>query len=195
MAADAAYRQTSPDPRAEEQPNFQEALRVRLHKCILLLGRVLRKDDPNAVHDLRVWSRRLQQTIVVLFCGRLSPEARIMVKELRRVRRSVGPWRDCDVQIDMLERKARRISNPEERQAWDKVRAFALRKRKRQMDRARRKLAKCTLSTRAKRADAFKQWAEQHERPDVEPRSSLLASVIKEYAQWLVLCFSEPRSH
>jgi len=70
-----------------------------------------------------------------------------MVKELRRVRRSVGPWRDCDVQIDMLERKARRISNPEERQAWDKVRAFALRKRKRQMDRARRKLAKCTLST------------------------------------------------
>jgi len=118
-----------------------------------------------------------------------------MVKELRRVRRSVGPWRDCDVLIDMLERKARRISNPEERQAWDKVRAFALRKRKRQMDRARRKLAKCTLSTRAKRADAFKQWAEQHERPDVEPRSSLLASVIKEYAQWLVLCFSEPRSH
>ena len=180
---DTANNATLRDPRIWEQPNFQEPLRVRLHKCLLLLGRVLRKDDPNAVHDLRVWSRRLQQAIVV--CAPFSPEARMMVKELRRVRRLVGPWRDCDVLIDMLQQKARRISNPEERQAWDKVRAFALRKRKRQMDRARRKLAKCTLSNRAQSAPMlFQQRAEQQDRPDIETRSTFLASVVKEYEQW-----------
>jgi len=108
----------------------------------------------------------------------------MMVKELRRVRRLVGPWRDCDVLIDMLQQKARRISNPEERQVWDKVRAFALRKRKRQMDRARRKLAKCTLSNRAQSTPMLFQRAEQQDRPDIETRSAFLASVVKEYEQW-----------
>jgi CHAD domain-containing protein len=90
---------------------LEKLLRVRLRKCMALLGKVLEEDDPTALRDLRVWSRRLQQVIITLFPKTLPAEGRIIVKALRRARRSLGPWRDCDVLIELLERNARRITS------------------------------------------------------------------------------------
>jgi len=59
---------------------LEKLLRVRLRKCMALLGRVLEEDDPAAVHDLRVWRRRLQQVIIARFPETLARESQLIVK-------------------------------------------------------------------------------------------------------------------
>jgi CHAD domain-containing protein len=63
------------------------------------------------------------------------------MKTLRRARHALGAWRDCDVLIALLERKARRIRRADEKQAWEKIRDLARKKRRRRMRRARSNLA------------------------------------------------------
>jgi CHAD domain-containing protein len=63
------------------------------------------------------------------------------MKALRRARHSLGAWRDCDVLIALLERKARRIRRADEKQACEMIRDLARKKRRGRMRRARRKLA------------------------------------------------------
>ncbi len=150
-----------------------------------LLGRVLEEDDAGAVHDLRVWSRRLQQVIVTL-CGQaLPPEGQIIVKALRRARRCLGPWRDGDVLIELLERKARPLRDHDERDSWDRVRKWTLRKRKNEMSRARRKLVNCKLFSLPRRAHKLiREISAQDEGRDLGPGRVLLASVRNGYEQW-----------
>src|SRR5262249_58520030 len=95
---------------------------------------------------LRVWSRRSQQLIVALFPQPRPPEARAIMRALRRARHWLGAWRDCDVLIALLERKARRIRRADEKQAWEMIRDLARKKRQRRMRRGRRKLASRQLA-------------------------------------------------
>ncbi len=90
---------------------LEKLLQNRLRNSLSLLPKVLGEDDAGLVHDLRVWSRRLQQMIVTLFPDAREPEAREMVRALRRARRSLGGWRDCDIVIAMLDRKLRRVQS------------------------------------------------------------------------------------
>jgi CHAD domain-containing protein len=157
-------------------------LRERLRKFMALLLKVLAEDSDEAVHDLRVWSRRLQQVLTTLSPSPLPPHARTIVRALRRGRRSVGAWRDCDVLIDLLERKARRIRNPEEKEIWEKIRALALNGRERAIRRARRRLASRKLFTLAHRTQRFLDELAHGERQNA---TGVLAKSISEgYAQW-----------
>jgi CHAD domain-containing protein len=169
----------------QAEPELEKLLRVRVRKCMALLAKVLAEDDPTPIHDLRVWSRRLQQVIITLLPDTLPPEGQIMVKALRRARRSLGPWRDCDVLIELLEGKARRVRDQEERETWDRVRTWALQKRKNQMIRARRRLANQKLFTLPHSAKKLiRQISGQYDGQALDPRSALLTSVRKDYAQW-----------
>lgn len=147
-----------------------------------LLPKVLAEDDVDAVHDLRVWSRRLQQVVSTLSADAMSPEARAMVRVLRRARRALGGWRDCDVLIDLLERKARRVRNPEEKEAYAMIRELALAKRDREIRRARRKLARRKLFALAPRAQRLLEELSQGEARDA---AAIMASSVSEaYAAW-----------
>jgi len=126
-------------------------LHSRLRRCLLLLPKVLGEDDVGPVHDLRVWSRRLQQVIGALFPNEGEVEAREMMRALRRARRSLGGWRNCDVVISIVDRKLRRVRNSEERRGWEMVRQFASNRRERYMSRARSKIANRRLFTMAQR--------------------------------------------
>jgi CHAD domain-containing protein len=138
---------------------LEKLLRDRLRKFMSLLPKVLAQDrnSVEAVHDLRVWSRRLQQVVATLSTSPFPPKTRTIIRVLRRARRALGKWRDCDVMIDLLERKVRRVRNPEEREAYSMIRDLALRKRDRAMRRACRKLAHRNLFTLAHRAQKFLQ--------------------------------------
>lgn len=153
---------SKPDASSKDDRNraaLEKLLRDRLRKFMSLLPKVLAQDrnSVEAVHDLRVWSRRLQQVVATLSTSPFPPKARTIIRALRRARRALGKWRDCDVMIDLLERKVRRVRNPEEREAYSMIRDLALRKRDRAMRRACRKLAHRNLFTLAHRAHKFLQ--------------------------------------
>lgn len=46
---------------AETQAGLERLVRLRMRKCLVLLPKILGADNANAVHDLRVWSRRSRQ--------------------------------------------------------------------------------------------------------------------------------------
>ena len=161
---------------------LERLLRDRLRKFMSLLLKVLAEDADDAVHDLRVWSRRLQQVVAALSSKPLSPQARTMVRALRRARQSLGEWRDCDVLLDMLERRARRVRNPEEKSAWMMIRRLALNKREREIRHARRKLANRKLFTLAHRAQKFLDELPEGERQ--EAGEVLASSVADGHLQW-----------
>jgi len=164
-------------------PLLEKLLQNRLRKCLSLLPKVLGEDDAGPVHDLRVWSRRLQQVIVTLFPDARAPEAREMVQALRRARRSLGGWRDCDVVIATLNRKLRRIRNSDEQRGWELVREFAISRRQRYMNRARGKIANRKLFTLAQRG---RQLLDRRSGAgNADPLAILTSSVSAAYAQWL----------
>jgi CHAD domain-containing protein len=166
----------------EDRARLERLMRDRLRKFMSLLPKVLVKDAPDAVHDLRVWSRRLQQVVAALSPDPLPPEAWTMVRALRRARRSLGGWRDCDVLIALLERRAGRFRNPEEKRACDMIRDLAVSKRARHMRRARRRLANRKLFTLAYRTQKFLQELSHDEHLDA--RQVLGCSVGGGYSQW-----------
>lgn len=90
--------------------------------------RVRRRGDPDAVHDLRVATRRLQEAL--RFCEPFLPRAAAdrAARRARRLRRDLGAVRDADVLLDLLRRLARRLRGGERRLALriaDRLRAEA----------------------------------------------------------------------
>jgi CHAD domain-containing protein len=173
------------DPPTEIWSRLNKLLLDRLRKCVALVPRVLRRDDPDAVHDLRVWSRRSQQLIIALFPQPRPPEARAIMKALRCARHSLGAWRDCDVLIALLERKARRIRRADEKQAWEMIRDLGRKKRQRRMRRARRKLASRKLIALMHRGQELieRRLAPNGER-DQDLLAAFVSSVGEAHATW-----------
>jgi len=174
------------DPSTEVWSRLDKLLHDRLRKCVGLVPRVLSKDDPDAVHDLRVWSRRSQQLIVALFPQPRPPEARAILTALRRARRSLGVWRDCDVLIALLERKARRIRRADEEQAWEMIKDLARKKRQRRMRRARRKLANRKLLMLVHRGqELLERRVAPNGEHDQGPLAAFVSSVGEAHDKWL----------
>jgi CHAD domain-containing protein len=178
---------TLPQPEASatdgrNRAALERLLHDRLRKFMSLLPKVLAEDSVEAVHDLRVWSRRLQQVVSTLSTDPLTSETPTIVRALRRARRALGGWRDCDVLIDLLERKARRVRNPEEKKAYAMIRDLALSKRDRGIRRARRKLANRKLFTLGHRAEKFLEELAGGEGHDAA--AVMASSAAQGYAEW-----------
>jgi CHAD domain-containing protein len=173
---------------AQSREQLEKLLRYRLRKFMGLLPSVLTEDDPEPVHDLRVWSRRLQQVVVALCPDPMPDDARKMVRALKRARRALGTWRDCDVMLDLLERKLRRTRNPGERRAWQKVQDWTTKRRERAMRQARHKLANRKLFTLGQCARRVADEAlPHHQHADGDgayPAAILAAAVGESYGQW-----------
>ena len=164
---------------------IEKMMRERLRKCVTLLPQVLSEDDPNAVHDLRVWTRRLQQVIVTLFPDPSLPEARMMTRALRRARQALGGWRDCDVVVAALVHKVRQTRNAEQKQAWEFVLASARDEGRRQARLARKALANRKLFTLAHHAQILFEHRANHANSNgASPMVVLQASIRAAYEQW-----------
>ncbi len=121
-------------------------LRKRLERYVSLMPLVLVGDDPDAVHDVRVWSRRLQQSLVALFPKPRPGKVRKLRRTLRQVRRALGQWRNCDVVLKLASKQQRRTRSREKKQAWGLVRDYLLQKRGDQVAQARKKLRRQDLA-------------------------------------------------
>jgi CHAD domain-containing protein len=87
-----------------------------------------------ALHDLRVASRRLREVLPVV--GESRPGMRRVVRDLRRLTRALGPARELDVAVALLEELAR------DRRAPEQAIARLRRSMARELRRGRRTLAR-----------------------------------------------------
>lgn len=111
-----------------------------------LLPEVLSGEDGEAIHDLRVWSRRLQQTLDALHPPPRPRRIQAVRRILRRARRAVGEWRNCDVVLQLVERRMPRARGAARHRAWEIVREFAQARREEEIKRARHRLLRLDLA-------------------------------------------------
>jgi CHAD domain-containing protein len=120
-------------------------LRKRLKKFVALAPEVRADAAPKAVHDVRVWSRRLQQAVGALFPKPRAGKVRRLRRTPRRIRRALGEWRNCDVLLEMVAQQERRTRSEAKRQAWAFVRDYLRQKRGKEVARAEKKLRRQDL--------------------------------------------------
>jgi len=117
----------------------------QLDRFVSLEPKVLRGDDPDAIHDLRVASRRLQQVLDLLYPAPRPGEIRKLRRKIRRCRRVLGEVRNSDVQLARVERTlaAKRTAR---RETWEAVNHYLRQRRAEYFEKALRKLSKVNLA-------------------------------------------------
>jgi CHAD domain-containing protein len=94
-----------------------------IHRRLRALAETLpsaRTGEPEGVHQARVATRRLRETLPVVLVGRRSRKARRLRKEVRRLTRALGPVREMDVTLGLLGTVA--ASHPETEPSLEGVR-------------------------------------------------------------------------
>jgi CHAD domain-containing protein len=130
------------DSSAERHARLVKLLRKGLQRFVNDVARVLTSEDQGAIHDLRVWSRRLQQVLVGMYGETLPRRARALRRVLRRTRGTIGQWRNYDVVIETVQRRVKRARNAERQRAWSMVLKSASEARRREIRRERKRLMK-----------------------------------------------------
>ena len=166
-------------PAAPAHGTISSLGRKRLEKFAALMPRVIVADDAETIHDVRVWSRRLQQILSMLAPqpgGKNKP--RKLVRGLRRIRKILGRPRNLDVMTQLVQEKIDAAGNPVVRDAWDQLRAHLLGRRARAIERSREKLRDFDLVNFADRARALIDGAGEAQ------DNSLAKSVDSALAEW-----------
>jgi CHAD domain-containing protein len=157
-------------------------LRKRVKKFVALAPEVRANANPKTVHDVRVWSRRLQQAVSAFFPKPRSGKVRRLRRTPRRVRRMLGEWRNCDVLLEIVARQQRRTRSEAKRRAWAFVRDYLLQKRSKEVARAGKKLLRQDLSSYVALADKLL-GQPTDERPEILMQR-LCDSVQEAWTQW-----------
>jgi len=117
----------------------------QLNRCVSLEPKVLQGDDPNAVHDLRVATRRLQQVLDLMFPSPRPREIRKLRRRLKRCRRTLSEVRNCDVLLDRVTSVLAR-KRTAHREARTAIRHYLITHRTARFEKALRKLTGANLS-------------------------------------------------
>jgi CHAD domain-containing protein len=140
-----ADTQAAPAPAAtpvalDVRRTLTRLLRKRVKKFIELAPQVRADASPKTIHDMRVWSRRLQQAVSAFFPKPRSGKVRRLRRTPRQIRRALGEWRNCDVLLEIVARQQRHTRSDDKRRAWEFVRNYLLQKRAKEVARAGKKL-------------------------------------------------------
>jgi CHAD domain-containing protein len=166
----------------------EELVHERVRRFMKLLREVLSGETAEAVHDLRVWSRKLQLVLMTMIPNSQSNRADPVIQVIRETRRALSGWRDCDVTMALLDTKLPEICDPDERKAWEVVRAYLAKKREKEIRRVRRRLAKRKLSTLAQRTERLLKQAGLDTTTKANVATEFLAAVLEvikaAYADW-----------
>src|SRR4029077_6122948 len=101
--ADEGHDERLSAPSAE-WTKIREIAVQHLDRFISLEAKVLRGDDAEAVHDMRVASRPVQHILAVLYAAPVPKEIRRLNRRVRRARRVLSELRNYDVQIERVNR-------------------------------------------------------------------------------------------
>jgi CHAD domain-containing protein len=161
---------------------LRRLLRKRVKKFVALAPELNADAIPKTVHDVRVWSRRLQQAVSAFFPKPRSGKVRRLRRAPRRIRRALGEWRNCDVLLEMVTRQQRRTRSEAKRRAWAFVSDYLLQKRSKEVARAEKKLLRQDLDNYAALAQKLIRRP-----PDESPEilmQRLCDSVQEAWTQW-----------
>jgi CHAD domain-containing protein len=132
-------------PYDESGKKVRELALRQLNRFISYEAKVLKGDDAEAIHDMRVASRRLQQVLDLLYPKPRPPEFRRFRRQIRRCRQALGDVRNCDVLLEFVARSLARKRSAR-RDAWTAVQHFLLMRRSESFLRAMRKFGKINLA-------------------------------------------------
>ena len=117
----------------------------QLDRFMSLEPKVLRGEDPEAIHDMRVASRRLQQFLDLIYPPPAARAVRRLRRRIQRCRRALGEVRNCDVLLQSVE-KALASKRNSRREVWEAARQYLLGRRSESFDQAVRKLGKTNVA-------------------------------------------------
>src|SRR5262245_60932018 len=148
----------APASEAEAPVSVQEKLlklaHKRLERFVTLFPKALVNDEPDTIHDLRVWSRRLQQTLRVILAKPTPPKPRKLIRMLRKVRQTYGVSRNLDVNIDLIQEKRQGAGAAIVRQSWELLQEHLQAQRGDEICQARQKMARYDIVAFVTRAQA-----------------------------------------
>lgn len=162
------------------QNKLLKLTRKRLERFVTLLPKVLISDDPEAIHQLRVWSRRLQQALRVVLDKAKPQKGRKVRRTLRDVRRVLGPCRNLDVNIELIMERRKHASAALVQQSWDAIRNELEEKRAPLLERARRTVARYNVFDFIERAQALIDAADR----DSDPIKKLNKATAQSMKAW-----------
>lgn len=116
-----------------------------LGRCTSLEPKVLQGNDPDAIHDLRVATRRLQQVIDLIYPSPRSGVIPKLYRGLKRCRRSLSEVRNYDVLLERVDAALSR-KRTARREAWETIGEYLKASRSARLEKSLRKLAKANLS-------------------------------------------------
>lgn len=114
-----AAKKVEREARPDEWATVRKLALKQLNRFMGLEPKVLRGDDPDALHDMRVASRRLQQILDLIYPKPRPHHVRGLRRRIRRARRCLSEVRNCDVLVARLEKDlaGKRPTRREARQA------------------------------------------------------------------------------
>ncbi len=130
---------------AEEWSKVRELALRQLDRFIAFEPKVLRGDDPDAIHDMRVASRRLQQVLDLIYPSPPPRKIWRLRRKIRRARRALSEIRNCDVMLQRVEGSLAR-KRTSRREVWEAVKDYLLERRSESFREALRKLSKVNLA-------------------------------------------------
>jgi CHAD domain-containing protein len=133
------------DTLPEEWARVSALALKHLDRCISIEPKVLQGDDPDAIHDLRVASRRAQQVFQLIYPSPQPGEVRKLLRGLKRSRRALSEIRNYDVLIERVDAALAR-KRTARREVWEAIREHLKQRRSARLERALRKLTKANLS-------------------------------------------------
>lgn len=133
-------------PRPGEWARVFELARRHLDRCVSLEPKVLHGDDPEAIHALRVATRRVQQMIDLIHPSPHSGNIRKLYRGLKRCRSSLSEIRNYDVLLARVDLALGR-KRTARREAWEAIGEHLQGLRSVRMEKSLRKLAKANLSS------------------------------------------------
>ena len=117
----------------------------QLDRFMSLEPKVLRGTDPEAIHDMRVASRRLQQFLDLIYPPPAPRDVRRLRRRIQRCRRALGEVRNCDVLLQSVEKSVSSKRNSR-REVWETAREYLRRRRSESFATAIRKLGKTNVA-------------------------------------------------
>jgi len=132
-------------PYEESCKKVRELALRQLNRFMSYEAKVLKGDDADAIHDMRVASRRLQQVLDLLYPKPRPQELRRLRRQIRRCRQALGDVRNCDVLLEIVGRSLGRKRSAR-REAWTAVQHFLLMRRSESFLRTIRKVGKINLT-------------------------------------------------